>query len=492
VIVFLPVLLSLAKVNTVSTVVAVAAILFVVCLLALRKEGLRLQQTQKEKDEILGDEMRMFDFLHQLGSAIEGDITQKQLHKEIVHGFSKVLGADGGVLYLLSDDRKNLIPQYISPNCAPLVGVPVEIRHRAKRDSRAMESYVRLAKVAVDEGVLGATLAAGECLYIPHVKNHGSFRDGFVYYEEEISALLSPLKHGGRDLGVVAVVKSSEKGGFSQNEFEVFRAVSEQSAFAMGNAMVHQELAEKRKMDDELKTAREVQKILLPSSDPSIKGYRVSGSNTPAQMISGDYYDYIELDHDRSGIVIADVTGKGVPAGLLMAMCRSVLRLSAQNTESPSEVLALVNRHLFPDVREDMFVSLAYVVIQNGTGDLVLSRAGHDAPLMFRSNSRMVESIKPPGLAIGIDEGDVFERVTKDLSLHMESGDCLLFYTDGVCEAVDKEDNEFGAARLEEEFLKSAPMGAEEVVRSIRQAVSSFAGDLPQMDDITLIAIEKR
>jgi len=192
--------------------------------------------------------------------------------------------------------------------------------------------------------------------------------------------------------------------------------------------------------------------------------YRVHGSNTPARMISGDYFDYIELPEGRSGIVIADVTGKGVPAGLLMAMCRSVLRVSAQNTSSPSEALAQVNRHLFPDVREDMFVSLAYVILNNGTGDLSMSRAGHDAPLMFRSNTRTIEWIKPPGLAIGIDEGDVFERVTKDLSLVMESGDCLLLYTDGVCEAVDKDENEFGAKRLENEFLKSAPMGAEAVV----------------------------
>lgn len=482
----------LAAVDTISAIVAVASLLFVVCLLALRKASRLLQQTQREKDEILGEELRMFDFLHHLGLAIEKDITRNQLNKEIVEGFSKVLNADGGGLYLLSEDGKNLAPKYISPDCPPLVGVPVEIRHRAQKDPRALDSYMRLAKVAVDEGVLGASLTAGECIHIPSVKGHEAFRDHFVRYEEDVSALISPLKHGGRDLGVVAVVKMEENGGFSRNDFEVFRSVSEQSAFALGNAMIHQELTEKRKIDEELSTAREVQNVLLPSGEPNIPGYRVSGSNTPARMISGDYFDYMELEGDRSGIVIADVTGKGVPAGLLMAMCRSVLRVSAKNTTSPSEALAQVNRHLFPDVREDMFVSLAYVMINGSTGDLCLSRAGHDAPMMFRSNTRSIEMIKPPGLAIGIDEGDVFERVTKDLSLRMESGDCFLLYTDGVCEAVDKHDNEFGSERLEQEFLKSAPMGAEAVVDSIKLAVASFAGDLPQMDDITLIAIEKR
>ncbi len=478
--------------DTGYAIVAVSAVLFVVCLLTLRKERIRFNLIQKEKDDIVGEEKRMFDFLRNLGLAIEKDITSGLLYKKIVDGFSDVLDADGGALYLLSESRGHLIPKYISPDCPPLVGVPVEIANRAKKDPRALRSHVQLSKVSVDEGVLGAVLATGECLHIENVKNHESFRDAFVSYEEEASALLSPLQHGGRDLGVVAIVRKHENGTFSANDFDVFRSVSEQSAFAMGNAMIHQELTEKRKLDDEVRTAREVQNVLLPSTEPNITGYRVSGSNTPARIISGDYFDYVELPGDRSGIVIADVTGKGVPAGLLMAMCRSVLRLTALATASPAEVLALVNRHLFPDVREDMFVSLVYVVLDNGTGNLRLARAGHDAPLMFRSGTGRVETIKPPGLALGIDEGDVFERVTKDFDLHMESGDCLLLYTDGVCEAVNKADDEFGADRLETEFLKSAPMGAEAIVDSIRQAVASFAGNQPQMDDITLIAIEKR
>ena len=125
-------------------------------------------------------------------------------------------------------------------------------------------------------------------------------------------------------------------------------------------------------------------------------------------------------------------------------------------------------------------------------GDLTLSREGHDAPMMFRAKSGEIETIKPPGLAIGIDAGEVFERVTKDLSLHMESGDCLLLYTDGVCEAVDSKAEEFGKQRLIEIFQEAAPSGAETVVEAVQQGVVSFAGDEPQMDDITLIVIEKK
>ena len=459
---------------------------------AWRITQLRLRKIQQEKDDIVGEEMRMFDFLHHIGEAIEKDITPAQLYKEIVEGFGEVLGTDGGAIYLLSEDRAHLVPKFISSNCPPLVSVPAQITERSKTNSRALMSHLMLTRVGADEGILGDVIAGEASVRIESLRSHASLSSSPAHYVKDVSAMLSRLQYGGRNIGIVAVVRNHENGPFTDNDYDVFRSVSEQSAFAMGNAMIHQELTDKRKIDDELRTAREVQNVLLPSAEPHISGYRVYGSNTPARMISGDYFDYIDLPENRSGIVIADVTGKGLPAGLLMAMCRSVLRLTAMATVSPSEALGLVNRHLFPDVREDMFVSLIYIVVDNDTGKLRMSRAGHDAPILFRAETASIETIKPPGLALGIDAGDVFDRVTKDVEIEMKTGDCLLLYTDGVCEAVDDHDNEFGLEKLEQVFSKAAAMGAERVVESIRQEVSAFAGDQPQMDDITMIAIEKR
>lgn len=453
---------------------------------------LRLKKIQQEKDDIVGEEMRMFDFLHHLGEAIEKDITPAQLYREIVEGFGEVLNTDGGLIYLLSEDRTQLVPKYISRHCPPLVPVPAEINEQLKSNPRALLSHLMLARVNAEEGLMGEVIRTEASMHVVSLKNHDSIASSSYKLEEDVAVMLSALQYGGRNIGVVAVVRKHENGAFSDNDYDVFRSVSEQSAFAMGNAMVHLELTEKRKMDDELRTAREVQNVLLPSGEPHIPGFRVYGSNTPARMISGDYFDFIELPENRSGIVIADVTGKGVPAGLLMAMCRSVLRLTARSTASPSEALGLVNRHLFPDVREDMFVSLIYVVVENDSGKLRMARAGHDAPFIYRQSTGSIEVIKPPGLAIGIDAGDVFERVTKDMEIEMQTGDCLLLHTDGVCEAVDEHDREFGLEKLESEFLSSAALGAETVVESIRNEVARFAGDQPQMDDITMIAIEKK
>jgi sigma-B regulation protein RsbU (phosphoserine phosphatase) len=191
-------------------------------------------------------------------------------------------------------------------------------------------------------------------------------------------------------------------------------------------------------------------------------------------------------------VVIADVSGKGVAAGLLMAMCRSVLRSLAAAHDNPADALALVNRQLFPDIREDMFISLFYAVIEGDGGVMKLVRAGHDPALLYRAAEKSVTLLKPPGLALGIDEGDVFERVTKVHEIKLEPGDCLLFHTDGVKEAVDAAGEEFGMDRLRDAFREGAGLGAEASIRAVERELSRFAAGAPQMDDVTLVAIEKR
>jgi sigma-B regulation protein RsbU (phosphoserine phosphatase) len=366
------------------------------------------------------------------------------------------------------------------------------VRKKASRDPRALESHLRLSRVTVDEGILGYCLIVGEPIHVEDVKSHPSFRDAFIRYTDDVAALLAPLRHAGKDLGVLVVARRHEDGGFSANDFAVFRSAAEQSSFAIGNARIHREASEKRAMEGELQNAREVQRILLPQNDPVVAGFRISGTNLPARIISGDYYDYLELGEGRFGIVIADVSGKGLPAGLLMAMCRSALRSVAPGQTSPSEVLAAVNRQLFPDIREDMFISMAYGILDEKNGKLVIARAGHDPALLFRRETGKVELLRSPGLALGVDGGSVFERVTKDQEVFLMSGDCVLFYTDGVREAVDSEDEEFGMERMSEAFRTAASLGAEAVLTRMQDELRQFTGEGPQMDDITLVAIEKK
>ena len=276
----------------------------------------------------------------------------------------------------------------------------------------------------------------------------------------------------------------------------MFQNIAEQSAFALGNAIVHQQAADKRLLDQELATASEVQRILLPDEPPQLNGYQIAGTNVAAKTVSGDYFDFFPVDDGDEttahlGAVIADVSGKGVPASLIMAMCRSVVRTHAADTASPAAVLADANRQLFPDIRHDMFISLAYAVLDGSSGEIQLARAGHDPPLHYRAETGEIETVQCPGMAIGLDKGKGFERATRDHTLTLAVGDVLLLYTDGVNEAVDLHGDEFGMDALRKVLERSAGLTASEIVDAVREAVQKFSGDVPQNDDITLIAIKK-
>jgi sigma-B regulation protein RsbU (phosphoserine phosphatase) len=471
---------------------AACAIVVLATGIVIRQQRNRIHTLGRRLREFEGEELRMFSFLHDLGKAINQNPTPALLSRMIVDGVVGVINARGGAVYFLDESNRFLTPSYLSEDCPPLVGVPVEVRRKAERDPRVLESHIRLSRAAVDEGILGHCLAVGEAIQIEDVKSHPAFHDDFMRYGDDVSVLIAPLRHGGRDLGVLAIARRHDDGAFTGNDFTVFRSAAEQSSFALGNARLHREATEKRTMEDELRHASEVQRILLPQDDPVVAGFRISGTNLPARIISGDYYDYIGLDPQHTGIAIADVSGKGLPAGLLMAMCRSTLRSLAPGNHSPSAVLAEVNRRLFPDIREDMFISMAYAILNESDGRIVMSRAGHDPALWFHRASGNVEQLRPPGLALGVDEGEVFERVTKDLTIEMQAGDCLLLHTDGVREATDGNDNEFGMDRLCETFRLAAPLGAEAVLLRLQEELRKFTGDGAQMDDITLIAIERK
>lgn len=173
-----------------------------------------------------------------------------------------------------------------------------------------------------------------------------------------------------------------------------------------------------------------------------------------------------------------------------MATCRSALRAAAGQSASPVEALATVNRQVFSDMKEDMFISMAYLVLEEG--GIALARAGHDSPLLYRKATGELEVLRPGGLALGVDDGPVFERVTKEFRGEMDKGDCLLLYTDGVNEGENGAGEEFGKERLKDAFRTLAPSGAERVVTGLQQQLHEFVGEAPQMDDITVIAIEKR
>ncbi len=455
--------------------------------LVQRRTNGRLRRAQ---EKVVTEEARVFDFLHGLGEALSETTKTSDLHALIVKGVQRIMGASSGGLYLAAEGSGGLQPAYLLKGCPPLVDFPLGVPESFVNDPEALLRHVRLRTVRRGEGALAQVWesAQAQVLTGQDLRLDTARRAGFEYG----SVALVPLLYAKRNLGVLMMARAPGGEAFGASDLQVMQTLAEQSAFALCTAEVFSDAAEKRRLDHDLQVAYEIQRILLPSEAPEVTGFEISGVNLPAKHVSGDYFDYFGVDGGHCGVAIADVSGKGVPASLIMATCRSVLRSKAPGELSAAEVLRRVNEQMFPDIREDMFISMAYAVVAHDSARVVLARAGHDAPLHYRASDQSVLAVNPPGMAVGIDAGSVFNRVIRDHTVEMESGDCLIFYTDGVTEALDAQGEEFGMERMRESILGSAVEGAAAVVDRLTGDLRRFAGKTPQHDDITLIVIRKK
>src|SRR6266404_1289328 len=451
----------------------------------------RIRKLERSHEEIQVEETLVFDFLHGLGEAFRGTIRPQELHRLVVEGAVRILDAHGGALYVTDRTGGKLMPAFISKGCPPLVDVPGNILQQAAANPIALETFLRLHTVGANEGLIGRVWQTGQAVCLNEFSEAPELAKLRGSAFGSVSVMVTALQYGDQNLGVLAVANGPMGAPFSQADFVVFKSIAEQSAFALYNAIIYSMANEKKRLDHDLEIARDIQRILLPSEAPAINGFQISGINVPARQVSGDYFDYIHVDQERLGVAIADVSGKGVPASLIMAICRSVLRAEAARNPSPADVLRKVNRQLYPDIKEDMFISMAYLILDHAHNGVILSRAGHDAPLLYKSSAQNVTPLRPPGMVLGIDSGNVFDRLTSDVAVPLERDDCLVLYTDGVTEAIDTEGDEFGVERMIQSVRASAMNGAPAIVTRLIDDLRNFVGSQPQNDDITLIAIRK-
>lgn len=473
-----------------SAVIAILMVAMIVLGIVVFGSRRSVVQLKRSSAEIHQEERRVFDFLHGLGAAFSEGVPAGELHRLIVEGAEHILRADGGALYLIDHSGENLLPSFLSKGCPPLVILPDNLvkTSREPEAALALESFLRLHAIPLGKGVVGEAAVQPS----PHfLRRHGDLPEALVA-QGLGSLVIGSLHYRQKLLGVLALARGTGSDPFSDTKIELFQAIAEQSAFALFNQAIHLAAGEKHALDHDLQIARDIQKILLPSDAPDLPGYELNGLNLPARTLSGDYFDFLEVDDDHLGIIIADVSGKGVPASLIMAMCRSAIRSQSRGEPSPAAVLRSVNRQLYPDMKQDMFISMAYVILNRHTGEALLARAGHDAPLLYRGSSREVECLNPKGMAVGIDSGGVFDRFCADHPFRLEGGDLLLLYTDGITEALNAEGDEFGVARLTSELRDDAPEGASETLHQLAKSVRLFAGSQPQHDDITLIALRRK
>jgi serine phosphatase RsbU (regulator of sigma subunit) len=251
---------------------------------------------------------------------------------------------------------------------------------------------------------------------------------------------------------------------------------------------------EQERTAQELRMARQIQVSFLPGECPSLPGWEISADWRAAREVGGDFYDFVLLDADHMGLVIADVSDKGMPAALFMSLCRTLVRVSASETRSPAEVLRRVNEWLMAESRSEMFLTAFYGVLSWPTGELTFACAGHNPPVLWRCPSKdqgrlgaEVVPLAAKGIVLGILEDVALE----ERRVAVLPGDILILYTDGVTEPINAQQEEFGRERLIEVIADNSDRTCAQIVQAIGAAVSEFVGDQDPFDDYTLVGIKR-
>ncbi len=244
--------------------------------------------------------------------------------------------------------------------------------------------------------------------------------------------------------------------------------------------------SERDKYHAELEIAHRLQVSLLPDKPPQIKGYQIAAMSQPAREVGGDFYDFIDVAESKIGFVIADVAGKGLPAALFMALSRSFLRAQTIGNLKANTVLEKANKLIAKDAKGGMFVTAFYAILDIPDKILKFSNAGHNPPLFFHSSTGECEELRMEGIALGVFEEARFHE--KEIAF--KRGDIIVFYTDGVVEAIDKTERQFGMRKLTELLKDKHHLRAAELIKIIKEEVKEFSGNQPQFDDFTLMVVK--
>jgi phosphoserine phosphatase RsbU/P len=287
-------------------------------------------------------------------------------------------------------------------------------------------------------------------------------------------------------IGLLYVDKQTVTQVFSDQDLELFETLAGHAAIAIENARLHQEEMEKRQLEEEFKIAREIQQTLLPKTPPELAHTQFSGVNIQCRAIGGDYYDFIPLGGDQIGVVIADVAGKGCSAALLTSMAQGMFLSEACAERSAAETISRVNHHLAQKNPSGKFVTAFYGVLTD-VGEFRYCNAGHNPPLLVTAAGE-VRPLREGGMVMGIFDNVPYEQGV----VSWNSGDRLVFFTDGVTEAQSKTLEEFGDERLLELIMTHRTLSAEEMKVRIMERLTEFTAGVLQHDDITLIVAERK
>jgi sigma-B regulation protein RsbU (phosphoserine phosphatase) len=327
----------------------------------------------------------------------------------------------------------------------------------------------------------------------PLMVNHPAADERFrgVGWDVDVDSLLSvPMMVKSEIIGVLTVYNKRKQpganGGFTEEDQRLLAIIAAQSAQVVENARLHEAELTLHRMNEELKLASRIQEDLLPKESPTIPGYDVAGISVPAQAVGGDYFDFIPMEGGRYAVCLGDVSGKGLPASLLMANLQATLRGQSLLAPSACECINRANRLLYQSTSSEKFVTLFYGILDPTAHQLSFTNAGHENPFLL-SGGKSLQRLTEGGIVLSIMEEFPYRQSTVTLA----EGDLLVIFSDGISEAANRDHHLFGEDRIAEVILHHPGAGAREMVMAILEAARAHAAGAPQADDMTIVVLRR-
>jgi len=417
--------------------------------------------------------------LYEVGRSIGSTLILEDLLVSIVDNVVSVAQAQRGFIMLLEGEDEK--------------GKPA-IRFKVGRD--AHQRTLGEEQFAFSKTIARRTIEEKKAQVLTQALEGGGDAASLSIMQMKLQSIMCvPLIEKEHVIGLVYVDSQQENKEFTQSDAEILESLAGQAAVAIVNAKLYKETQDKERIRSELMVGAKIQSDLLPKVIPPVDGLEIYGFMKPAKEVGGDYYDFIPHEGTKSSITICigDVSGKGVGAGLVMAMARSAIRSLVQREKVPRSTLPMLqglNAHLCSDIPKGMFMTLNLLIWDSETKKLKYSPAGHEHILVYRAATKQVETTRAGGVACGVLKQASAMMQEKELAL--SKGDHVLLYTDGVTEAMDPEGKLYGLDRLEGIVIAHGHAAPLELLRAIEADVARHAQGAEQHDDITLIAIRRK
>ena len=474
---------------------AVVIVCFIIVYFRYLRARAALKGAQDETSLLKQERQTVIEFMHNMVEALGEGSQRKDLFERITHASIKSTGALSAAIFE-NVDGKVLQCVAVEGLFPPLKPLPADEVGDVPTRAKFLERVLRSESVTIGEGIVGRAAAEKRGIFI---RDALSDRRIFQHSDETIqvhSIIASPILFRNELIGVLCVANPANRQPFTDVDFSLVENIAEHAGMALHNAANINMLLEKNKIDVDIELAANIQRLLLPSEFPDLNQLDIATTYILAQKVGGDLYDVFQLDENRIGIAVADVSGKGIPGSLMMAITQTHLRHFAMSMESPSEVLLAMNKELMAaGMRREMFITFVYAIVDLQANTLTVARAGHELPVVVRmavDSPAIVERVQSSGMALGMVDNRILSRTLKDISVPFLPGDLLFLYTDGITEASNADGKEFSYARLADFLQANMELPMESLNEELLRKVARFSGQEQYDDDLTMVAVKYR